>query len=115
MSGQLAIRVLGPLVVELDGQTVPLPKGRRARALLGRLALHPGMHSRSELAGFFWPDVLEASARTSLRGELVDVRRSLASAGEDALTATREEVGLRTDVWIDATRFEELAAGGGER
>ena len=39
----------------------------RVRALLAWLALHPGAQPRSHVAGVFWPDVLETSARGSLR------------------------------------------------
>ena len=63
----LEIRVIGELEIHVAGKTAQLPPGRRARALLGWLAIHPGRHARSRLAGLFWPDVLEASARASLR------------------------------------------------
>ena len=43
------------------------PRSRRARALLAWLAAHPGAHARGELAARFWPDVLDESARASLR------------------------------------------------
>jgi DNA-binding SARP family transcriptional activator len=45
-----------------------LPAG--PRALLAWLALHPGMHPRSRVAGRLWPDVLGESARNSLRTAL---------------------------------------------
>ena len=91
----LRVLVLGELVVEVDGRPVPLPDGRPARALLGYLALHPGPHARAALAARLWPDVLDASARTSLRGALADVRRALGAAADGHLVATRGEVGLR--------------------
>jgi DNA-binding SARP family transcriptional activator len=97
----LRILVLGELRVEHDGRALPLPAGRPARALLGLLALHPGRHARAELAARLWPDVLDESARTSLRGALADVRRSLGPAADAHLRATREHVGL-VDVWTDA-------------
>ncbi len=63
------------------------------------------MHPRSEVAGRFWPDVLDSSARKSLRTELVAVRQALGAAGEGALVATREMVGLVGDaVFVDARR-----------
>ena len=91
----LRVLVLGELVVEVDGRPVPLPDGRPARALLGYLALHPGPHARAALAARLWPDVLDESARTSLRGALADVRRALGAAADGHLVATRGEVGLR--------------------
>ncbi len=49
--------------------------------LLAWLALHPGGHARRDLAPRFWPDVLDESARASLRTALHELRRAL---GEDA-------------------------------
>ena len=91
----LRVLVLGELAVEVDGRPVPLPDGRPARVLLGYLALHPGPHARAALAARLWPDVLDESARTSLRGALADVRRALGPAAAGHLVATRAEVGLR--------------------
>ena len=79
--------------------------------MLAWLALHPGPHSRSEVAGTFWPDVLEESARASLRTALSAVRRSLGGAADAHLLATREAVELQ-DAWVDALAFAELAADG---
>ena len=71
------------------------------------------MHPRSEVAGRFWPDVLDSSARKSLRTELVAVRRALGSAGDDALVATRDLVGLAGDaVVVDTREFERLVREG---
>ena len=90
-----------------------MPERRRACSLLGWLALHPGMHPRSEVAGRFWPDVLDSSARKSLRTELVAVRHALGAAGEGVLVATRDTVGLVGDgVCVDAREFERLVREG---
>ena len=70
----LRVRVLGDLAIEVDGAAVEPPSSRRARALLGWLALERGMHARSALAARFWPDVLDESARTSLRSALSALR-----------------------------------------
>src|SRR3981081_1477569 len=55
----LRVRLLGDLAIEVDGTAVEPPASRRARALLGWLALDRRMHSRSRLAARFWPDVLD--------------------------------------------------------
>jgi DNA-binding SARP family transcriptional activator len=102
----LRVRVLGELELELDGEARSAPRGRRLRGLLGWLALHPGMHARAEVAGSLWPDVLDDSARTSLRTALAELRRTL---GDGQLIATRDEVGLGPDVWVDVRAFEALA------
>jgi len=103
------LRVLGPLELEVDGRSVPPPAGRPARALLAWLALHPGTHPRAAVAAALWPDVLDASARASLRTALTAVRRSL---GERSLVATRDRVGLAGDVRVDVHEFDALLDAG---
>jgi class 3 adenylate cyclase len=105
----LRIDVLGELELELDGTRLQLPASRRACSLLGLLALERRMHPRSELAARFWPDVLDESARTSLRGALAATRKALGPAAERYLETTRERAGLSTEVWTDAEQFERLA------
>ncbi|HWM09083.1 MAG TPA: AAA family ATPase [Solirubrobacteraceae bacterium] len=107
----LRVHVLGELALDLDGTALEPPPSRRARALLGFMALQPGTHPRSALAARFWPDVLDESARTSLRGALTAVRRSLGPAADAHLVATREATGL-TDAWTDAAEFAALIAAG---
>ena len=104
----LRVRMFGTFAMEADGVALPLPARRRACSLLGWIALHPGMHPRSEVAARFWPDVLDSSARKSLRTELVAVRQALgAQAG--AVAATRDTVGLAGDeVLVDAREFDRL-------
>ena len=60
----------------------------------------------------FWPDMLETSARASLRTTLHELRRALGDA-ETHLRVDRERVGL-IDVWVDVhdARGEALLAGG---
>src|SRR3954447_27011751 len=99
----LRVHVLGELELDADGAPLPAPASRRARALLAYMALNPGPHPRAALAARFWPDVLDESARTSLRGALADVRRVV--RGE--LTATRETAGL-DEPWTDAAAFAAL-------
>ena len=108
----LRVRLVGELGLEVDGDAVDTPSSAKARAVLAWLALHPGSHSRSEVAGTFWPDVLEESARASLRTALSSVRRALGEAGAPHLKATREAVELGGDLWVDARDFEALAAQG---
>jgi DNA-binding SARP family transcriptional activator len=109
----LRVRVLGELSLERDGRRLEPPASRRARELLAWLALHPGPHARGELAGRFWPDVLDESARTSLRNALWAVRRAL-EGGAGALVATRERVELAGEpaVWVDARELARLAREG---
>src|SRR5690349_15612742 len=103
----LRVRVLGGLALEADGRPLPVPASRPARELLAWLALHPGGHPRLELASRFWPDVLETSARASLRTALHELRRAI---GEDAVVADRELVGLAGEPWVDMLAVRALPA-----
>jgi DNA-binding SARP family transcriptional activator len=110
----LRIAVLGRLSLEQDERPLSLPVGRPARILLGWLALHPGAHSRAAVAAELWPDVLDESARGSLRVALVDLRRALGKAAERALLATRDQIGLidSGELEVDARRFTALVEAG---
>src|SRR5437764_657757 len=106
----LRIRVLGELELELDGERIEPPRRGPARNLLAWLALHPGRHSRSVVAGRLWPNVLDASARASLRTSLSALR---ATIGSTALLTGRTHVGLADGhVWVDAHEFDSLRAAG---
>jgi DNA-binding SARP family transcriptional activator len=110
----LRVRVFGRMVVESGGEEVPAPAARRAWSLLAYLALHPGPQPRGALAARFWPDVLDASARASLRSAVWSLRRALGPAWVDHLTADRDYVGLARDpdVWVDAAEFDSLVQAG---
>ena len=110
----LRVRVLGELELELDGRPLMLPSRRPARALLGWLALHPGVHARAKVAARLWPNVRDESARVSLRSALVALRSAIGPAADRALIATRADVGLadEPEVWVDAREFERRLAAG---
>jgi len=104
--------VLGRFAIEADGVVVEPPRASRARLLLAWLVLHPGPHSRSRLAARFWPEVLDSSARASLRVALSELRAALGSTA-DCFTVDRSQVGLAADrVWVDVLAFAELEARG---
>src|SRR3954466_15304171 len=104
----LRVRVLGGLSLEAGGRPLALPASRPARELLAWLALHPGRHPRLEVAMRFWPDVLETSARASLRTTLHELRRAV---GDEPLAVDRETVGLAR-AWVDYLEVERLARAG---
>ena len=110
----LRIAVLGRLSLEQNDRPLSPPVGRPARLLLGWLALHPGAHSRARVASELWPDVLDESARGSLRVALVDLRRTLGEAADRVLLATRDQIGLldSPELEVDARRFTKLLEGG---
>jgi DNA-binding SARP family transcriptional activator len=104
---------LGEFTVEVDGQRVEVPTGR-TRSLFAWLAVHRGSHRRSEVAARFWPDILDASARASLRTAIWALRKALGPAGDDALIATHDRVGISAgpSVWTDLSGFAELVGQG---
>jgi len=108
----LRVRLLGELELELDGVGVDPPVSRRARSLLGLLALDRRQHPRPQLAARFWPDVLDDSARTSLRSALAALRRSLGPDADRYLIAGRERAGLSDEVETDVADFERLRVAG---
>src|SRR6201995_6044660 len=102
----LRVRLLGELRPALHGRTLAAPHGRRAWGLLGWLALHPGAHPRGTVAARFWPDVLESSARASLRSAAWTLRQG---AGEGALGAGPVRTGMLCEPPL--REFDALVAG----
>jgi hypothetical protein len=115
----LRVRLFGGLALESDGVALPQPERRRACSLLGWLALHPGMHPRSEVAGRFWPDVLDSSAaracgRSSSRSGGRLARRPRARSWRHAPTSASLANGVRGRQGVRASRARRAAAGGCE-
>src|SRR5258705_12045475 len=110
----LRVNLLGEMTLKMDGRQLELPASRRARSLLGLLALERRTHPRGQLAARFWPDVLDESARTSLRSALSALRRALGADADRYLLASRDGVALAGPdlVWTDVGEFEQLVAGG---
>ena len=110
----LRLKLLGELTLEVDGVRQELPASRRACSLLGVLALERRAHPRGQLAARFWPDVLDESARTSLRSALSALRRALGADADRYLLASREAVALAgpDQVWTDVGEFERLLTEG---
>jgi len=104
------VHLLGELEVEADGTRIEPPASRRAWSLLAWLALHPGEHPRSAVAAAFWPDVLDSSARASLRSAAWALRRALGPAADGALTGGRDRIGLSCET--DLARFDAAVAAG---
>jgi DNA-binding SARP family transcriptional activator/tetratricopeptide (TPR) repeat protein len=104
------VRVLGAMEVEVEGEQVALPPGK-PRSLFAWLALHPGLQPRREVAGRLWPEVLDSSARGSLRSALWALRSALGQAASQ-LEATRDRVGLAVEVRTDLEEFRRRVAEG---
>ena len=105
------LELLGALRLALDGREVMLPSSRKARLLLAMLALDRRVHGRSELAGRLWPDVLEDSARVSLRTALVQLRAALGPNADVIVRAGRHGgIALAPEVQTDIGEVEKLLA-----
>ncbi len=105
------------MAVECDGAQLAAPSARRAWSLLAYLALSPGPQPRGDLAAHFWPDVLDSSARASLRSAVWSLRRTLGPAAEPHLIVDRNCVGLAPgpQLWVDVDAFDTLVRAGRER
>lgn len=102
----LEIQLAGGLALRVDGAELALPTSKRARAVLAYLALNPGPQPRSRLAARFWPDVLDESARASLRVALTELRQALGVAAA-YVVATRDTVALGgPDLTVDVRVFQ---------
>src|SRR5260370_41634398 len=77
--GLLRLAVLGPPEVLHDGHRLTFAL-RKAQALLLYLAVEGGIHPRSQLAAFLWPDSEAADARRTLRNALGLLRNLLADS-----------------------------------
>src|SRR5712691_12248301 len=96
--GLLRLAVLGPPEVVHDVSRLTFSL-RKAQALLLYLAVERGMHPRSKLAAFLWPDSAPHDARTALRNAIALLRSLLAESGATAsphshLRSERDLLGL---------------------
>src|SRR5258707_15336445 len=81
--GLLRLAVLGTPAVFHDDQHLAFSL-RKAQALLLYLAVEGGMHPRSKLAAFLWPDSDPPDARKALRNVITLLRRLLDDPGSSA-------------------------------
>lgn len=106
----------GPFAVAVNGKPLTNFSTDKVRALLAYLALEPGRtHSRSALAGLFWPELSEKRALSNLRLTLHRLRQTLMDAAPDAgsrlLTITRQSVQFNAvDATVDVDSFQALLA-----
>ena len=110
----LALTLLGGFQARQgSGRPLVLP-GRKARALLAYLGLHPGtIQPRETLMALLWGDVPGDQARHSLRQILVDLRRVLPNGKVPILLADGDGLALNpARVEVDVATFELLAKQG---
>lgn len=109
---RLAMSLLGPLEVTLDGAPVSGFESNKVRALLAYLAVEADRpHHRQVLAGLLWPDWPDRTARTYLRNALADLRHVIgdheATPPFLMITPQTLQFNRASDYWLDVAAFEE--------
>jgi predicted ATPase/DNA-binding SARP family transcriptional activator len=101
---RLALSLLGPPQIEVDGQPVKLDR-RKAIALLAYLAVTGESQRRDSVVNLLWPESDSSRGRAALRRTLYALNQALAG---DWLAVDREEVGLdpEADLWVDVAQFQ---------
>src|SRR5205085_2715120 len=73
-----------------------LPRGKKARAILGCLCLASGQRvPRGRLASMLWDRVGDAQARTSFRQALRELTSALGPIADELITADRDTLTLK--------------------
>jgi len=109
----LQIRLLGRFDVRLDGKRILIPS-RAGQSLLAYLVLTAGTaHRREKLAGIFWPDFADDTARKNLRQELWRIRKARSarkSTTVDYLLTEEFTIAFNrnSDYWLDVAQVERL-------
>ncbi|NTW01426.1 MAG: AAA family ATPase, partial [Oscillochloris sp.] len=101
--GVIRIALLGPPVIERDGQILTLPA--KALALLAYLGTQAGPQLRERLMALLWPMSSAEAARKNLRNMLWQLRQSLHPEliqGDERLTLTEQ-------VTLDIRAFTQAA------
>src|ERR671930_2462686 len=114
-ASRLEFRILGPLVVRVDGAVVPVG-GPKQRALLALLLLSANrVVSRDRLIGELFAEQGVVSADHALRNHVSRLRKALAPGAEDEprLVARAPGYLLRVEPGeLDLNQFERLVAAG---
>jgi WD40 repeat protein/class 3 adenylate cyclase len=111
----LQLWLLGQFDLQLDRKRITIPS-RVGQSLFAYLVTTTGTpHRREKLAGTFWPDTTEESARRNLRQELWRIRKAL-SAGQDGagdyLLADEYTIAFNRNsaYWLDVAQLERRDA-----
>lgn len=107
---RLAVNLLGPMRVMLDGAPVEHFGYDKVRALLAYLAVERGLPQRREmLAELLWPEQSAGVARTNLRRALSTLRHALGESDDTPLLHTdRDSVALNASCNVDVAGFLAL-------
>jgi DNA-binding SARP family transcriptional activator len=99
LKDRLTVSVIGGCAVcGANGRDIAI-KSRKARALVGVLAVSPGMMlPRDKIAGLFWSEFDQENARASLRQCVKIIRQELGPALAHVIISDRELLGLDRSV-----------------
>ncbi|MBT8217780.1 MAG: AAA family ATPase [Acidimicrobiia bacterium] len=111
----LQIRLLGGLLIESNGRTLPRIPSRPGRSLFAYLVLNRDRPiGRDQLTGLFWPDMSDTQARRRLSQALWQVQTLLTEAGLPAhhilTTPNTVRFNPSSDFWLDVAAFEGATA-----
>lgn len=109
---RLELFYLGAFEVLLDGKPVTGFESSKVRALLAYLGIeHDRPHSREKLAGLFWPEQSEETAKKNLRQALSNLRKNLdeTTNPNPVLIVTPDSIQIHSGemVWSDTATFSE--------
>ncbi|MDX1417634.1 MAG: protein kinase, partial [Candidatus Promineifilaceae bacterium] len=113
MKPNLEINLFGPFEAASNGRILTGFDSDKVRALLAYLIVEAGSPQRREkLAGLFWPNFSERSARTNLRRALSNLRKVIGDREADPpfLFVTRQTVQFNraSSAVVDVLNFQEL-------
>src|SRR5579863_4104040 len=109
MGIRLEFGLLGPLLVNRDGDAVPIPAGRQ-RTLLAALLLNGGQVMQADrLIGILWDADPPASARASLHNYVKRLRQVIGDSGHSLIRTQPHGylISVLADE-LDVSRFEVL-------
>ena len=98
------IHLLGALrAISYLGEDL-VPRGRKARAILGYLCLHAGQRvPRAKIAALLWDRVPDHQARASLRQSLRELLQAFGPLADEVLETDAEMIRLNQRVcWVDS-------------
>ncbi|MFT5116226.1 MAG: TolB-like protein/DNA-binding SARP family transcriptional activator [Candidatus Azotimanducaceae bacterium] len=110
---KIKFELLGNPKLSIPGENEVHLSTKKSLALLVYLACPPGIsHSREQIAALLWSRSAEEQARSSLRQELVRVRKALGVA-KHVFCSNFAQISIKPEnISIDTIEFEELIAKG---
>lgn len=102
----LRARLFGGLMLRWDGGSLPPIAGTVPRSLLAYLLTYRDRaHTRSLLAGTFWPDLPEEVARRRLSQALWRIRKALAPHPVLRIEGDTVQINPALPLWLDIEQF----------